>query len=108
MLQEGSDCPPGCPPAATGDGPPLGMSMGISPPMADAPCAALGLVSVIPCQGSALPKASLLVRHNPVISQLLSMDENRRGAERVEDFNTYPSLTATERESSLVVDIILL
>lgn len=76
--------------------------------MADAPCAALGLVSVILCQGSALLKASLLVRHNPVISQLLSMDENRRGAERVEDFNTYPSLTATERESSLVVDIILL
>lgn len=84
------------------------MSVGISPPIADAPCAALGLVSVIPCQGSALPKASLLVRHNPVISQLLSMDENRRGAERVEDFNTYPSLTAMERESSLVVDIILL
>jgi len=36
------------------------------------------------------------------------MAENRQGAKRVEDFNTYPSQTAMERESSLVVDIILL
>lgn len=36
------------------------------------------------------------------------MDESQWGAGRVEDFNTHPSLTATERESSLVVDITLL
>lgn len=43
-----------------------------------------------------------------MISQLLSTDESQQGAKRVEDFNTYPSVTATERESSLVVDITLL
>lgn len=43
-----------------------------------------------------------------MISQLLSTDESQRGVERVEDFNTYPSLTAMERGSSLVVNITLL
>lgn len=60
------------------------------------------LAGAMPCQ------KHFLVSCSPVVSQLLGMAENRQGAKRVEDFNTYPSQTAMERESSLVVDIILL
>jgi len=108
---------PGYHPAATGDFPYFREICGYSPtPRALSPDVQplgwLGLLCCIPpsafLQDSALPKTSLLARHNPVTSQLLNMDESQQGAERVEDFNTYPSLTATERESSLVVDITLL
>lgn len=74
--------------------PPVGLSVDSSPP---------GLWGS-PGQG----QKHSLVRCSPTMNQLLGMAENQQGAKQVEDFNTYPSLTAMERESSLVVDIILL